>query len=263
MATETEICNQALAACGARDTIANLQEASNAARQCNTLYVPTRDQLLSMAPWDFARATLTLSLLKALPGTPENPSTTDLPTTWQTDWPPPPWYYEYLQPPDSVFVRYIIPQFADAFVATWAPGPGAAYPNPATPMRFVKATDNDDQGQPLNVILTNAPGAIAVYTRRVTNTQAYSEGFRQALVAALAAKLSIPLSGDKQLAASNYSVANSLIVLARETDGNEGLTIQDTTPDWLAIRSTFSADAWPANYDLAGGITYPPLFVVS
>jgi hypothetical protein len=53
--SETSICNRALNAIGTRSTIASLGEESNEARQCNILYASTRDSLLTMAAWNFAR----------------------------------------------------------------------------------------------------------------------------------------------------------------------------------------------------------------
>jgi hypothetical protein len=56
-------------------------------------------------------------------------------------------------------------------------------------------------------------------------------------------RLVIALTGDKGLAQLKMQDANDSIVRARQLDGNEGLTVNDVTPDWIRTRG-ISYQAW-------------------
>lgn len=86
--TEVGICNMALGRIGQSVTIESLDEASTAARVCNTFYVPSRDFMLCVFPWPFARETATLSQIA------EDP-TDD-------------WAYSYQVPADCIKARRIV-----------------------------------------------------------------------------------------------------------------------------------------------------------
>jgi len=100
-----------------------------------------------------------------------------------------------------------------------------------------------DGGIDTKVILTNQEQAILCYNRRVLNPDIWDDQFQQALVAALGARLAIALTGDKGLAQLKISEANEFVTQARRGDGNEGLTINDVTPDWIRTRG-ISYQAW-------------------
>jgi hypothetical protein len=86
------------------------------------------------------------------------------------------------------------------------------------------------------VILTNQESAVLSYIKQVTNVNVWDDLFRDAYVSLLAAGLAMALTGDKALANSLVEVANQDIVEARKADGNEGLTINDVTPDFIRFR---------------------------
>jgi hypothetical protein len=118
------------------------------------------------------------------------------------------------------------------------------------PVRFHVGIDQigaggrpQDGGLDQRVILTNQQQAILCYIRRVVNPDVWDDQFQQALVAALGARLAIALTGDKGLAQLKTQEANQFIMLARQGDGNEGLTINDVTPDWIRTRG-ISYQAW-------------------
>lgn len=92
------------------------------------------------------------------------------------------------------------------------------------------------QAQDQRVILTNQEFATMCYVRQVTDPNVMDPQFQQAWVAALAGRLVMALTGDKTLANMQLQQANSYIMTARLSDGNEGLTINDVTPDWIRIR---------------------------
>ena len=238
MTALVDIANRALSAIGTRSQITSLTEDSNEAEQCNLLLEPLRDELLRLAPWNCATNTNLLSVLKSAPGTPENPDDTS--TTWNKSLPPPPWAYEYAYPVDCLRPLWIIPQFSTGFaggvpITTAVTGSAPNYWN-GPPVRYKVAIDQDDDDNDIRVILTNQEQAILTYIKQVTNPDVWDVQFQQALVAALGSRLVWALTGSKELAELKLKEANLYITQAREGDGNEGLTINDVTPDWIRAR---------------------------
>lgn len=86
------------------------------------------------------------------------------------------------------------------------------------------------------VILTNQESATLAYVRQVTDPNVWDPIFQDAFQNALGADICMALSGDKALANMCIARANNSIVEARKADGNEGLTINDVTPDWIRVR---------------------------
>lgn len=104
------------------------------------------------------------------------------------------------------------------------------------------------QGQQ-RVILTNQESALCCYLKRVTDPNVMDEQFVEAWVRLLGAGLCKPLSGDQALAKQAIIEANQIIVEARKADGNEGLTINDVTPDFIRQRGIDYTDwQWGPNY---------------
>lgn len=261
MTAEVDICNRALSAIGTRSQITSLTENSPEAKNCNLLFATIRDELLRMAPWNCATNFNNLALICAAPGTPENPDQQT--TVWEKGIPPPPWSYEYAYPTDCLRPLWIVPQFTTGFVGavpiTTAITGGAPTFWNGPPVRFKVAIDQIDNagvpsttGHDTRVILTNQENAILCYIKQVTNPDVWDSQLIQATVAALAGRLAIPLTGDKGLANLKLGEANSYIALARQADGNEGLTVNDVTPDWIRTRGVdFTCDfGWsPNQYD--------------
>lgn len=114
---------------------------------------------------------------------------------------------------------------------------------------------------PMSVILTNCQNAIGCWTQQMVDPADWSPPFRMALVHALAGYLTLPLTGDKELAKLKIAQANALILEARAADGNEGLTIQNYTPETLRIRGYVD----PSGLGFEGNwyAPYFPLFQVN
>lgn len=262
MTSEVDIANRALSSIGTRSQIVALNEDSNEARACNLLIDPLRDELLRLAPWGCCRNFKNLSLICAAPGTPENP--TQVATAWQKGIPAPPWAYEYEYPSDCTRAIFIVPQFmtgvsAGIPITTAVTGGVPSFWN-GPPVKFQIAIDQIDQstGLPANtgvdtkIILTNQESAILCYNKRITDPTIMDDQFQQAWVAALAGRLVMALIGDKSLANLKINEANSFIAIARASDGNEGLTINNVTPDWIRARGIeYQLDSWSpyAQYD--------------
>jgi hypothetical protein len=235
MTSPVDITNRALQAIGTRSTVSAMNEGSNEANNASLCYVATRQELIRAAPWNFCTATATLALLKSVPGTPENP--TALNGVWSAAWPPPGWAYEYAYPGDCLRARKVVtnsmtPQgggvplfpIANASVQPVWKLPGT---------RFQVTTDSDVNGNPFTCILANVDQAILCYLRDIVIEDVWDPLFTDAMVAALAGKLALSLTGDKQLAQLRFKMANDKILEARGADANEGVTIIDHTPDWI------------------------------
>lgn len=92
------------------------------------------------------------------------------------------------------------------------------------------------------VILTNQEYATLAYIQQVDDPDVFDPLFQDAWVNILGANLCLALTGDKTLANMCVQKSNSSIVEARKADGNEGLTINDVTPDFIRIRGIGYSD---------------------
>jgi hypothetical protein len=256
MTTEVSICNRALQAIGTRSTIASLTEASVEARNCNLIYADTRDQVMNMAFWNFARKTQLLALLKSAPGTAGNPASTG--QNWSSAYPSPPWLFEYTYPNDCLQMRQIVQQVQNLYTGVPFTTAGSnMYPYAVgLGSPFIVATDLIGGAQ-TSVVLTNQYQAIGIYTMQIVNPNLFGPQFVEALVQALAAKLVIALTGQVSLANTKFAQANALIMQARASDGNEGLTIINNMPDWMTIRED---GYFGAAIDTGYTAPYGPLF---
>jgi len=86
------------------------------------------------------------------------------------------------------------------------------------------------------VILTNQEFATLAYCQDVTDPNLLDDAFQNAFAKILGANLCMALTGDKKLADMAIRLANDVIAKARVMDGNEGMTINDVTPDWIRTR---------------------------
>lgn len=181
--TPEDALNQALTAIGYRRRIGSVYEGSAAARAGLEIYGQTRDEVLSAGDWSFAQAGgFALTLLKGPPPAGGyNPG-----QPWTTAYPRPPWLYEYAMPSDMLELRAVLPT-PDALPVL--------LPRPA---RWAVENDNT-LATPAKVILTNTPGALAVYVRRVTNPAQWNDSL---FIATLIDMLAKKLAASPLLAAS-------------------------------------------------------------
>jgi hypothetical protein len=98
------------------------------------------------------------------------------------------------------------------------------------------------------VILTNQEFATLTYVQDITDPNVMDDEFQQAWADLLGAEITIPLTGDKKLANLAIGRANSVIAQARVSDGNEGFTVNDITPDWIRIRGIDFASPYSGPY---------------
>ncbi len=225
MATSpTAICNRALSEIGTQSTITSLSEASAEAVQCQLWYDKLRRQLLRAAPWGFAREQQVLTELGTL---------ADLTAPY-------PYLYKYAYPAETIKFRYILA----APVVIPAEDVPDVSSSPLSPLwcgpsrsnRFLIANDRDSDGNSRKVLLSNVASAIGVYTGDITDPSLFDDLFEDALTAALAYRLVIPLSGNTGMKADFRQEAEDAITRARAIDGNEAIPSTDHVVDWMATR---------------------------
>jgi hypothetical protein len=239
MTTSVDLCNLALDQIAARTTIVAIDPPtptnSIAAQVAARNYQMQVEAVFQSAHWNSARRQKKLFLLKAAMGTPENPSGDLLPR------PPIPWRYEYAYPPDCLQMRFVIPTSGREI-----PGGTVIMTNVGVEhntrinaaMPFVPAIDlDDDSGEEIKIILTNARHAEGVYTGRIDNIDLWGAALRNAVVGTLAAWFCLPVTGDKALMGMRVQLAVGLINAARQWDGNEGITSSDIPVDWMDVRA--------------------------
>lgn len=253
MGSPVDICNQALLAIGAQAQISSINpsDGSTEANACSMIYPTQINALHRAAHWNFARAQIALTQLKAY----------EINGTLSSNPPPTPWRYEYAYPSDCLQLRYLFitpPQANQTSTTVGISG----WQKPG-PQMFIEGRDFDATGNPIKVILTNAPMAQAVYTAYVGQVDLWDPHFYTAAVATLAAWLVNPLSRNRSLMNDQFNIAKSIIEQARISDGNEGLTIQDHIPDWLQVRGRGSG--WADDAFFWGGwqaMSFPGGFTV-
>lgn len=114
-------------------------------------------------------------------------------------------------------------------------------------------------GDPVDqrVILTNQEFATLTYIRQVTNPNVWDTLFQSALISAIAGALGIALRGWSPDQANKFiERVNRDIEQARAADGNEGLPVNDVTPDFIRIRGIAYTEGYMAGpfsgYDFGG-----------
>lgn len=124
----------------------------------------------------------------------------------------------------------------------------------------INATFNLTQGpqDDQRVILTNQEFATLAYCRQVTNPNVWDSLFQSALINLCAADLGIALRGwSNEQANARIKLVNESIELARAIDGDEGLTVNDVTPDWLRIRGVTYSEGYSGPYQFDWGPMWP------
>lgn len=112
------------------------------------------------------------------------------------------------------------------------------------------------------VILTNQEFATLSYTQQVSDPNVFDPTFRDALYSIGGANLIMALDGNRARANDLIQRANDAIRAARQDDGNEGLTINDVTPDWIRFRGIAYTDGltYSGPYQGYDWGSYFPLF---
>jgi len=194
MASETDLCNDALGTIG-QSRITAIDDESTSANHCQTFYPMLRDAALTLTHWTFNMVRIELA----------------------QDVTPPVFGYSfaYTLPADTLKVI----EFNGANVdPTW---PYYDW------MR--RASFSIESGK----LLTDYASAFIVYLARVTNPDAWSPLFYQGLVAQLAGKLAFAIPKDTKKGSALLAYGTDLLAQAAAVDGQQGSVSPMRTDDLL------------------------------
>jgi hypothetical protein len=110
------------------------------------------------------------------------------------------------------------------------------------------------------VILTNQEFATLAYVGQVTDPNVMDPMFIEAWANVVGAGMAMALTEDKSTANLAISITNKHIEEARKVDGNEGLTINDVTPDFIRTRGIAWTEYYTGPYSQFDWGSYWPVF---
>ena len=221
MASDVDICNEALSHLGDNATVSSISppEGSAQAEHCARFYPSCLATLLEMHPWAFATKRIALAQVA-------NPSST--------------WAYAYAQPNNCVNLLSVLdPAAADDYSAPSRRSAGYPYDNMVaglyTPQDF--SPETNDAGD--DILLTNQAGAVLRYTCLITDTAKFTPMFKETLTWMLASKLAGPvLKGDSGRKAALQCMQTAMSWFGRATDSDA--SSRKATPQqhvgWLNAR---------------------------
>jgi hypothetical protein len=198
MSSIIEICNVGLSAYLGEARITSFADTSKAAVECALHYEPTRRMLLERNWWHFACGRQVLAQL-----------TNDRESEW---------LFKYARPTSAIAIRWV----NDPFVAR---------------MRL-QAQQSPDSERELTVdaIYSDTPGAVCEFTIDAADPTIYPQSFREALSAALAARLAMPLTQDVRRAQQARQVAEEMLSIALAEDFRNQPPQQQGVPHYLQDR---------------------------
>lgn len=194
-----QICNRGLTTYLGEGRITSLSDQTSAGEQCNIHYEDTLEELLVAFPWWFATDRVTLASV-----------TNDRPSEW---------VYKYERPSSALAVQWVNdPHVAGALIAS---GQDPKAPHLA-------------EGQNL---FSNVPAAVCSFTTLISDTTRFPMYFKNALSAAIAAKVALPITQDIKRAQNAMQAADRLLdeAMVRATDENPPQQYEPM-PAYLAAR---------------------------
>ena len=209
--TVVDVCNLALSKLGDRATVTSISppEGSAQADACARWYPIARDVALEEFPQNFSTTREALTLTT-------NPSGS--------------WAYAYYKPNDCLAALKLMPNAADIT-------PGAIFSDTQLSTDFPYEVETDAGGR--EIILTNAPNAVLLFTKRVVDPGRFSALFADALVFLLASYLAGPVLKGKTgeaAAKANYSAYTALIGRAAAKSANQTNHKREYVPQGMAAR---------------------------
>jgi len=207
--SELQIYNLAVDAVGGTGTIATVDEESREAELCRRWFAPTRDQVLAGAHWASAKRYKRLALLTERAG-----------DTWVSTDPSPGYGYAFSCPADLLAPRYL---------------------SDFSRFDFHRLDDTN------TVISVATEDPILTYTSRITPVQ-MEHNLAMAIMAALAAFICSPLTGQTNKGRMLLQEANEAIMRARQETANYAQQPQAHIPDFIAARGYGAVSAQSLNY---------------
>lgn len=200
MSSVVAICNLALGHIG-KDDITSIDEASAEAKACKKFYQITLDVALQAYPWRWAKKTISLAQL--------------------TNGKENKWLYAYQRPDDCLKVIRVV----DESLADYMPsGDGIIQGGHAYEI----------EGQ---TIYCDLSPAYLVYTQKVSDPAVFPPAFVDAMGAALAARIAMPITRDPKFRNDAITLARQAMAAAQEYDANEVRETHDHPSDRIEARS--------------------------
>lgn len=219
MASDVDICNEALSHLGDSATVSSISppEGSAQAEHCARFYPSCLATLLEMHNWAFSMRRATLAQVA-------NTSST--------------WAYAYAQPNNCVNIIAVLDPDAPDDIS--APSRGNSYPYDQVPGIYTPqdfSPESSASGD--EIILTNQANAVVRYTVLVTDTSKFTPLFKETLGWMLASKLAGPvLKGDAGRKAALQCMQTAMMWFGRATDSDA--SSRKVTPQhhvgWLNAR---------------------------
>lgn len=190
MATNIDICNQALELIGDQATVAAFNDGTPQGNAAGVLFQPAVELVMRQVDPSFARRTAALALSAAV--------TLVIP-----------WAYEYLYPADCLRLRQVR--------SPASPTSGFQDPSDPQPIRSALGVDVIATVT-TKVILTNQQNAVAVYTSSIPTVAEWDSAFTQAVVRRLANPFAMALAGRPDFARELLAEAEQYAQLAELED---------------------------------------------
>lgn len=207
MASEVGICSLGLSYLGL-DPITSLTAQTKSAKECALHYPIQRDSLLEDHHWGFATKREALALL------------TDTYAGWT---------YAYQMPPDCIAPRKLYDPSSvnqdldiDEILKT------------AKHVAYEVALSKSGSTR---VLLTNLADATLIYTKRVTDCNAFTALFVEALSLRMGSVLAYPLRRDKQREEQLYNKSIFIINKGKVSDANAGEPKDSDSGDFVRARA--------------------------
>ena len=176
--------------------ISSLEQENAPARWFNLFYNPVRDEVLRTHNWAFATAEKPLIPVQATLAGPGQ------------------WAYKY--PADALFVRRVF--------------------TPVGVQKPLPFEERLDSAQGVRVLITQAPQARVVYTRRVQDETQYDASFVKCLALALACDMAPALTGDITLAARLEQKYALYVEEARRSNMTENCVLAPQSDAFSEVR---------------------------
>lgn len=210
--------NLASSAAGSRNNIASPTEVSREAELCELWFGPVRNQVLRAAPWPNTRAFARLALL----------AERDPDLEWTASDPEPGLSYVYAVPSDIINPRYLT-TFERFNYGPWS-----------------------NNGTDVMTVSAQTANAVLAYTKVPSNIGLWDPQLYFAIAYALAAHITMPLSGKPQRAQNAAQLANQLILQARVNAANTDVESYETIPEWISARG-YAGSYPPTRYIYPNG----------
>lgn len=197
MATQVEICNEALTHIGAKNLVTSISEQSKEASRLNAVWNRARDNVLQRHRWGFAKKQVALAIVSGASASG--------------------WDYVYALPTDCLTAHELWQADATGDPIAFTPALSAA-----ADARY---------------LYTNQAEAVLLYTAQILLVSVFSAPFAAVLAWELADMVCMPLTADLELKKWANTQARAALIAAATQDANEQVRDLKRDADWIKARA--------------------------